>query len=268
MLAGSQTWFLYPLLHGNPCNLAANLAFYINLSTHNAKMCWCAEGSGVALAPVCPAPVAASSALPPRAPPGRGGNLRSSNVPQAVVSVADRFKSKAQDGVQAKSSPFKGVSWHKHSQKWYAYIQVNGKMRGIGYFESQEEAARRYDAEARRVRFCWSWLQMPENLATFLGAWNGFFMFRVRAAELGSFLSDSELSKFQSTKTLGHSLDILDSAFSSHQSISPKIVSTSLCKFASLSYAGVGEECSDQLCCPPEGAVGSCNFGETRAREF
>ena len=23
-----------------------------------------------------------------------------------------------------KSSAYKGVSWHKHSQKWYAYIQV------------------------------------------------------------------------------------------------------------------------------------------------
>lgn len=50
-----------------------------------------------------------------------------------------------------KSSKFKGVSWHKHSQKWYAYIQAGGKMRGLGYYDDQEDAARAYDAEARKV---------------------------------------------------------------------------------------------------------------------
>ena len=50
-----------------------------------------------------------------------------------------------------KSSAYKGVSWHKHSQKWYAYIQAAGKMRGLGYFDLQEDAARAYDAEARKV---------------------------------------------------------------------------------------------------------------------
>lgn len=54
---------------------------------------------------------------------------------------------------QAKSSAYKGVSWHKHSQKWYAYIQSGGKMRGLGYFDSQADAAKAYDAEARKVHF-------------------------------------------------------------------------------------------------------------------
>ena len=52
---------------------------------------------------------------------------------------------------QAKSSAYKGVSWHKHSQKWYAYIQSGGKMRGLGYFDSQADAAEAYDTEARKV---------------------------------------------------------------------------------------------------------------------
>jgi len=50
-----------------------------------------------------------------------------------------------------KSSKFKGVSWHKHSQKWYAYIQHSGKMHGLGYFHDQLEAAAAYDAEAKKV---------------------------------------------------------------------------------------------------------------------
>lgn len=52
----------------------------------------------------------------------------------------------------SKSSRYKGVSWHKHSCKWYAYIQYNGKMHGLGYFRHQEDAAAAYDAEAQRVR--------------------------------------------------------------------------------------------------------------------
>ncbi|KAK9808652.1 hypothetical protein WJX72_001315 [[Myrmecia] bisecta] len=51
----------------------------------------------------------------------------------------------------SKSSHYKGVSWHKHSHKWYAYIQSGGKMRGLGYFDLQEDAARAYDCEARKV---------------------------------------------------------------------------------------------------------------------
>ena len=55
-----------------------------------------------------------------------------------------------------KSSAYKGVSWHKHSQKWYAYIQAAGKMRGLGYFDTQEEAARA--TTPRRARCAAAWL--------------------------------------------------------------------------------------------------------------
>jgi hypothetical protein len=56
------------------------------------------------------------------------------------------------DSIPPKSSRFKGVSWHKHSQKWYAYIQAGGKMRGLGYYDDQEDAARAYDTEAKKVQ--------------------------------------------------------------------------------------------------------------------
>ena len=56
------------------------------------------------------------------------------------------------DEEPCKSSLFRGVSWHKHSQKWYAYIQHAGKMRGLGYFHNQQDAAAVYDAEAVKVR--------------------------------------------------------------------------------------------------------------------
>ncbi len=72
----------------------------------------------------------------------------------AGAATASRTVRSARSGASAdapKSSAFKGVSWHKHSQKWYAYIQAAGKMRGLGYFDHQEDAARAYDAEARKV---------------------------------------------------------------------------------------------------------------------
>lgn len=46
------------------------------------------------------------------------------------------------------SSRFKGVSWHSRAKKWYAEIQFEGKQKSLGYFESEEEAARAYNQAA------------------------------------------------------------------------------------------------------------------------
>ncbi len=47
-----------------------------------------------------------------------------------------------------KSSRYKGVSWHKGIGKWTAQIQVGGKLRYLGAFVSEEDAARAYDEAA------------------------------------------------------------------------------------------------------------------------
>lgn len=46
------------------------------------------------------------------------------------------------------SSNYKGVHWFKAYNRWQAYINFNGNRTNIGYFDSEEEAARAYDAEA------------------------------------------------------------------------------------------------------------------------
>lgn len=52
-------------------------------------------------------------------------------------------------GYQGKgSSKYKGVSWDKNRRKWGAYIRVGGKVRNLGRFDSEMEAARVYDAAA------------------------------------------------------------------------------------------------------------------------
>lgn len=46
------------------------------------------------------------------------------------------------------TSPYKGVSLHKPSQKWVAFVRINGKSRNLGYHTTEEEAARSYDTAA------------------------------------------------------------------------------------------------------------------------
>jgi hypothetical protein len=47
-------------------------------------------------------------------------------------------------------NPYKGISWHKSSELWRAYIVVNRKQYHLGYFTTPEEAAIAYNQAAKR----------------------------------------------------------------------------------------------------------------------
>lgn len=49
------------------------------------------------------------------------------------------------------SSRFKGVTFEKAKHRWMAYIYIDGKMRKLGRFLKEEDAARRYDIEAKKL---------------------------------------------------------------------------------------------------------------------
>ncbi len=45
----------------------------------------------------------------------------------------------------AETSKFRGVSWNARDKKWMARIRVDGKLRGLGRFAVEEDAAKAFD---------------------------------------------------------------------------------------------------------------------------
>ena len=49
------------------------------------------------------------------------------------------------------SSKYRGVSWYKRDNKWEANISINGKMKHLGYFTNEEEAAEVYKKKYHEI---------------------------------------------------------------------------------------------------------------------
>lgn len=68
-------------------------------------------------------------------------NLRWASVSQNNANGVDRRR----------RGSFRGVYWHKPSQKWVAQISVSGRLRHLGLFKSDCEAAAAYNVAAQRA---------------------------------------------------------------------------------------------------------------------
>jgi len=62
-----------------------------------------------------------------------------------------RAASTPTDPAERKWSGFVGVCWNKRVRKWAAQSRVNGKTVYLGYFVNEEDAARKYDENAKSL---------------------------------------------------------------------------------------------------------------------
>lgn len=72
-------------------------------------------------------------------------NCQRTNLRQATRSQNGANRKKFHFGY----SRYKGVSWHTKHQKWCVQIRVNGKLKNIGYFDSELDAAKKYNQAAK-----------------------------------------------------------------------------------------------------------------------
>lgn len=68
-------------------------------------------------------------------------NLRDATMSQNGM---NRKKVKSHNG-KPTTSKFKGVYWNKRREKWQVRIQINGKRKHFGYYDSKIEAAKTSD---------------------------------------------------------------------------------------------------------------------------
>jgi len=67
-------------------------------------------------------------------------------------------KAKKRSGTKSR---FRGLSWDRTRQKWMVTIQADAKLTYIGRFDDEEEAARAYDAAAKRLHGEFANLNFP-----------------------------------------------------------------------------------------------------------
>ena len=78
-----------------------------------------------------------------------GDGLNNQRVNLRVCTIAQNGMNRRKQRTRAKTaSCFKGVSWDQTNEKWRARIVLKGKQKSLGYFCSESEAARAYDAAA------------------------------------------------------------------------------------------------------------------------
>ena len=60
-------------------------------------------------------------------------------------------------------SLFRGVRWNKKRGKWIAELKISGKVKYLGLFDDDEDAARAYDRGAREAGQTNAILNFPDD---------------------------------------------------------------------------------------------------------
>ena len=84
----------------------------------------------------------------------RKKNLRNCTMQENLLNSAPKRNAR---------SKYKGLSWKKKTKKWSACIKRAGIYKHLGYFESEIEAAKAYDAAAKILHGEFAYLNFPEQ---------------------------------------------------------------------------------------------------------
>lgn len=76
-----------------------------------------------------------------------GCNNQRYNLRNCTKSQNNRNRKK----VEGCSSKFKGSCWNKRAKSWFAYIKVGPKLKSLGYFKNEIEAALAYNIAAKEL---------------------------------------------------------------------------------------------------------------------
>ena len=70
-----------------------------------------------------------------------------------ICSHRDNGKNRRHENVKKKySSKYTGVSWNKRAEKWVAQIQINRKLKYLGHFINEEDAAQAYQDVCKLIK--------------------------------------------------------------------------------------------------------------------
>ncbi len=92
---------------------------------------------------------------------GNGLDNRRSNLRLATYTENAQNRRKARGTF---SSQYKGVYWCAPTKKWRAQVQPNRTSVYLGQFDTEESAAKAYDAKARELFGAFALLNFPEEV--------------------------------------------------------------------------------------------------------
>jgi hypothetical protein len=90
------------------------------------------------------------------------GNTLDNRLSNLRLSTHSQNNANKQKVMSVTSSKFKGVYYAKWAKRWRSRIKCNKLYISIGYFDTEQEAARAYDIKAKELFGAFAILNIPE----------------------------------------------------------------------------------------------------------